>query len=100
RLPPRPTLSPYTSLFRAAIATGAVTAFATGVALASRLMGPPHNQTQPRMRLQLALQTTLVVLFAGLWALVHGKPPTPISLLLLRSEEHTSELQSRFDLVC
>ena len=67
----------------AAIATGAVTAFATGVALASRLMGPPHNQTQPRMRLQLALQTTLVVLFAGLWALVHGKPPTPISLLLL-----------------
>ena len=67
----------------AAIATGAVTAFATGVALASRLMGPPHNQTQPRMRLQLALQTTLVVLFAGLWALVHGKPPTPISLVLL-----------------
>src|SRR5699024_4974528 len=46
-------------------------------------MGPPHNQTQPRMRLRLALQTTLVLLFAGRWALVHGKPPTPISLLLL-----------------
>src|SRR5437868_11197910 len=26
--------------------------------------------------------------------------PTPLSLGVLRSEEHTSELQSRFDLVC
>src|SRR5699024_12048770 len=32
--------------------------------------------------------------------LMMGNYPALIDLMLLRSEEHTSELQSRFDLVC
>src|SRR5699024_11750874 len=38
-----------------------------------------------------------VVVFASI---VHAHNPTWIPIFLVRSEEHTSELQSRFDLVC
>ncbi len=62
----------------AATAAGAVTAFATGAALASRLMGPAHEQTQARMRLQLALQTSVVALFATAW-ITTGGDPSPLT---------------------
>src|SRR5437868_12914834 len=32
--------------------------------------------------------------------LANKRPPTPPAAASIRSEEHTSELQSRFDLVC
>lgn len=67
----------------AATAAGAVAAFATGVALASRIMGPTHNQTQARMRLQLALQTTMVAVFAATWIAVHADPGTVTGPALL-----------------
>ncbi|WP_017577333.1 DUF1275 family protein [Nocardiopsis kunsanensis] len=67
----------------AATAAGAVAAFATGAALASRTMGPSHEQTRARMRLQLALQTTVVALFAAGWLLVRANPGTLTSPLLL-----------------
>jgi len=67
----------------AATAAGAVAAFATGVALASRIMGTAHKQTQARMRLQLALQTVLVALFATGWTAVHGDPGALTSPALL-----------------
>lgn len=67
----------------AATAAGAVAAFATGVALASRLIGPAHNQTPARMRLQLALQTTIVAVFAAAWILVGGDPSALTSPALL-----------------
>src|SRR5699024_12797999 len=38
------------------------------------------------------------------WVMDIGEPsalgPSALKLILIRSEEHTSELQSRFDLVC
>src|SRR5437868_11374613 len=34
------------------------------------------------------------------WLLVDSQIPRPQNLTINRSEEHTSELQSRFDLVC
>src|SRR3712207_8948976 len=72
RRPPRSTLFPYTTLFRSE--TRCCGAF-------SRL---PHN--------------------AGRWPYLSGGPgpvgPRPSALFSSRSEEHTSELQSRQYLVC
>src|SRR5437868_11854055 len=70
RRPPRPTLFPYTTLFRSRGWPKA--AFAAGVAAASAAHRRPARRNRPRAR-----------------------RPTRV-----RSEEHTSELQSRFDLVC
>src|SRR5207249_8718981 len=99
---PRPTRStpfPYTTLFRSQwfgpTANGSATASATEDRL--RIAGPGH----PQLRQQLA-------------SAICCSPPTATPALrqtasqctnyascsLLRSEEHTSELQSRFDLVC
>src|SRR2546428_8372972 len=70
RRPPRSTLFPYTTLFRSAWVRGN---------WSSR--GPPPG---PGWRNPSSWRTI----------------PPPMSLLAFRSEEHTSELQSRSDLVC
>src|SRR2546421_8780031 len=71
RRPPRSTLFPYTTLFR------------------SRRL---HHLTMPRLdRLDLIL---------GDDALAHQRMRSRRSRRGIRSEEHTSELQSRSDLVC
>src|SRR3712207_8808732 len=74
RRPPRSTLFPYTTLFRSA-------AYA-------RMAGVRARWTVDRMRVDghPIVRATL--------------PGTSITLLFLRSEEHTSELQSRQYLVC
>src|SRR5690349_24202908 len=83
RRPPRSTLFPYTTLFRS-----------TGVAGGpSRATREPHAAPPPASPLSPALET----------ALVENYRAGDQSLLFLnrrRSEEHTSELQSRRDLVC
>src|SRR2546429_5814379 len=70
RRPPRSTLFPYTTLFRSRTVPRAAT-----------------QQTHP---------------YEAVWkALSYGIPEAPIILAALaRSEEHTSELQSRLHLVC
>src|SRR3712207_9311457 len=80
RRPPRPTLFPYTTLFRSGSVAGHHRA---GHAAAARSAGP------------------------GLPRLAGGRPVRPAAsrhrrpgLGALRSEEHTSELQSRQYLVC
>src|SRR5687768_18112001 len=83
RRPPRSTLFPYTTLFR------------------SRLLEPPHRSEEvrvhvmgfgvPRIQFERTFERTL------------GARPIPIAELqhaTNRSEEHTSELQSRLHLVC
>src|SRR5690349_22364778 len=79
RRPPRSTLFPYTTLFRSlTFLIGCVTLLMTGFAI----IIPVFPQ-----RLQ------ALGLGAGTLALMEGA-------FGLRSEEHTSELQSRRDLVC
>src|SRR3712207_6972615 len=76
RRPPRSTLFPYTTLFRSRHA---------GVARAAVLVGPPVFQLVPE-----ALEPLAAERLALEEALREGG----------RSEEHTSELQSRQYLVC
>src|SRR5260221_954519 len=76
RRPPRSTLFPYTTLFRSR--RGAADA-QDSAAMAAHLPGAPS----------LPVRETFLLIFR-----------TPVVLLLMRSEEHTSELQSHSDLAC
>src|SRR5258705_6771187 len=76
RRPPRSTLFPYTTLFRSPIASSA------GFASAKSLAAPP-------------------TMIARVPAVAPPTPPeTGASMKRMRSEEHTSELQSLRHLVC
>src|SRR2546422_7080747 len=77
RRPPRSTLFPYTTLFR------------------SSFVLPPAD----RRGLWAALGLALVVQGPLGWWLHHERE-AETTLFSLRSEEHTSELQSRLHLVC
>src|SRR2546429_6435252 len=84
RRPPRSTLFPYTTLFRSRL-------HCSVVALLKR--GPPSRQV------------VLAGHYSGDFATaLRNRPPFSTSpkwfLLVTRSEEHTSELQSRLHLVC
>src|SRR5204863_7353045 len=82
RRPPTPTLFPYTTLFRSILAD------ATNLGL-GRMAESSRGLTLPRLR------------WTAEW---HVRDETYLSALAAivdcRSEEHTSELQSRRDLVC
>src|SRR5699024_11944085 len=77
RPPPRSTLFPYTTLFRSSVLSKCI----------SRLMKTSSK--------------TLFVMncSSGFWKTGYTLPAICF-VFLIRSEEHTSELQSRFDLVC
>src|SRR3712207_8058774 len=77
RRPPRSTLFPYTTLFRSLAVTDLL---AQVVALSAAV--------------------TAAALGAGDWALVAQQLTQGVVVLAGRSEEHTSELQSRQYLVC
>src|SRR5690349_23170700 len=81
RRPPRSTLFPYTTLFRSRAGMTIVRVTAVATAVAGVLEGPVH---QHRMNRGVRDHDRDTVLGRG----------------CLRSEEHTSELQSRRDLVC
>src|SRR5689334_24324490 len=78
RLPPRSTLFPYTTLFRSLRV------------LAGQLLD------------LLACESGFVGCFAaaGLLEIAHGTLDVGAGIQQVRSEEHTSELQSQFHLVC
>src|SRR5690349_21891327 len=78
RRPPRSTLFPYTTLFRSRTAVEAADPEFVRAIQTRRALGAPVGEEL----LDGAVQTRLVVVLAR------------------RSEEHTSELQSRRDLVC
>src|SRR3712207_8520626 len=89
RRPPRSTLFPYTTLFRSSSSSTALKtpAYPTdGCCLAG-----PDRYCTTRSGLRMS----------AMWC---GAPPSPSSLaagdVTVRSEEHTSELQSRQYLVC
>src|SRR2546422_1496440 len=80
RRPPRSTLFPYTTLFRSDFLRD--------------VQGEIRKVTWPTWD-ELKKATTVIVLFVILLGLVIGLMDS-----ILRSEEHTSELQSRLHLVC
>src|SRR3712207_6913913 len=94
RRPPRSTLFPYTTLFRSSSRTEAL-----GLELVAQA---PHRQQVRRVRgvgLELGPQP-LHVDVEGLGVTHVVRAPDPVDELGSRSEEHTSELQSRQYLVC
>src|SRR2546422_3075381 len=76
RRPPRSTLFPYTTLFRSQVFT----------------LGPPSGSVLFGQQLRRCFSVRI--------ALVVRDPPNLLSTPKERSEEHTSELQSRLHLVC
>src|SRR3712207_7984111 len=89
RRPPRSTLFPYTTLFRSGGRFDRDPAGVEGYCLADE----DHRGRVPALPMLEHYEPRLV----------GGRPPhrsEPYEALLLRSEEHTSELQSRQYLVC
>src|SRR2546421_2332457 len=81
RRPPRSTLFPYTTLFRSRVRIGAV------ATVVKRQISKKTGAEYARLTLEDFHGTAEALVFPEAWA-------------KLRSEEHTSELQSRSDLVC
>src|SRR5439155_27140479 len=90
--PPRSTLFPYTTLFRSA----------TGAICSQRELGPIRNSTWPNGRGACfrAAGVAAVEPLRGRRRLVRRTSRRLRRRSDLRSEEHTSELQSRGHLVC
>src|SRR2546422_7869575 len=80
RRPPRSTLFPYTTLFRSPCTGGAAEQRATAPTSARNICPAPAAASNRD--------------------LASIKVPFGVPFFLLRSEEHTSELQSRLHLVC
>src|SRR3712207_7935366 len=87
RRPPRSTLFPYTTLFRS-LKVYAAPAVTAAPALADGYAGNAYAAILGASGGKVPLT----------WAVATGTPPA--GLTLSRSEEHTSELQSRQYLVC
>src|SRR5689334_24059526 len=89
-LPPRSTLFPYTTLFRSACAPTPTPSPLQGTATALQNSFSSQYFLATQQSLMLTLQAS------------GGQPPFLIvtSVGIPRSEEHTSELQSQFHLVC
>src|SRR2546422_11640198 len=98
RRPPRSTLFPYTTLFRSLtmmtlIAIGILVSYGYSVAVTFGLPGELFYDAA-------AMLTAFSLL--GHWLEMRSRFATgrAVEALLERSEEHTSELQSRLHLVC
>src|SRR2546430_9380568 len=105
RRPPRSTLFPYTTLFRSALfalaqrrlITGSTWAkVAVGLALAGTAFFFCDALITPAISVLGAVEG-LEVLNPGLKS---GVIPVTIIVIMVRSEEHTAELQSQSNLVC
>src|SRR2546430_4539460 len=83
RRPPRSTLFPYTTLFRSIVAALVCTAIGVPVGIAAAHRPRLYAALRPVLDLMQTLPTFVYLI------------PT-----LVRSEEHTSELQSQSNLVC
>src|SRR2546421_8664040 len=84
RRPPRSTLFPYTTLFRSVV-------FGGNISTSCAVNSTANSVTICRWQYTAS---------SNAWADAGGGAAAVTSLHLPRSEEHTSELQSRSDLVC
>src|SRR5689334_23891596 len=95
RRPPRSTLFPYTTLFRSELHR-TEPAHQQDIGGDDHLLGDIGEDQRPRereRRAQLIVRRTRAILCGNGGGAIHGGA-------LARSEEHTSELQSQFHLVC
>src|SRR3712207_6887493 len=93
RRPPRSTLFPYTTLFRSVDNADKLGLSTPQARMLSRLLiGPEFSNYQGGEGQTVSLLGALPV--------PHQTPPAPQPETIVRSEEHTSELQSRQYLVC
>src|SRR5256885_5497951 len=83
RRPPRSTLFPYTTLFRSGSGTGATPGFGSPVEIDGHDTAPGAVQRD-----------------TGRWPALAVGPAATDGRINIRSEEHTSELQSPCNLVC
>src|SRR3712207_9160133 len=98
RRPPRSTLFPYTTLFRSRLGEGPSRGGAARRAFADR---SEEARLMPEFRATYRLMFSERFKFADARALIPYLRDLGVSHLYLpRSEEHTSELQSRQYLVC
>src|SRR2546429_7175459 len=88
RRPPRSTLFPYTTLFRSARASDKKTSLASP-------MQTGHSKERFHCR-----QNFRASPGRAAWPVMDKGRARPVACRRLRSEEHTSELQSRLHLVC
>src|SRR5690606_41541640 len=100
RRPPRSTLLPYTTLFRSTgPPRGRGGARARGVWHHAPRTWRTGRRERPMARRRNGLVGAVVIALA-LLGLTACEPPPTVLEGTLRSEEHTSELQSRENLVC
>src|SRR5207249_10221836 len=88
RRPPRPPLFPYTTLFR------------SSGARIRRERGLARTNFRTRRATAVSASTPQTTTMNASCSATAAPPSCATKRRLLRSEEHTSELQSRFDLVC
>src|SRR5207249_10105260 len=97
--PPRPTLFPYTTLFRSLVAT-----FGRRFVHRAKISNAPQAIADVKYTDLKPIDEEIAHFkkyASGAFAEQFMTAPSPgIVATTLRSEEHTSELQSRFDLVC
>src|SRR5207249_8270401 len=93
--PPRSTLFPYTTLFRSSVALAQAGAPVEGLAFDTMIARYLLQSNERSHGLKDVAFFELGVKMTNISELI-GKGKNQLS----RSEEHTSELQSRFDLVC
>src|SRR3712207_6894775 len=90
RRPPRSTLFPYTTLFRSQHPPRAESDPRLAAWLCRVALNRGYNALRGERRARQGIERAALV----------GAPPDPGGEVLRRSEEHTSELQSRQKLVC
>src|SRR5207248_11760135 len=92
RRPPTSTLFPYTTLFRSILPSRSLGSIANRLALGpSLLIFPAHTLGSP---------LPISIVNSGTLRFPFSDERWNTSALMRRSEEHTSELQSPYDLVC
>src|SRR5699024_12805244 len=98
RLPPPSLLFPYTTLFRSTDSAASSTAMATGVKTMNGVIVLDKQLSRVDSALEIAKLNNKKT---GIVVTAEISHATPAGFAAhVRSEEHTSELQSRFDLVC
>src|SRR2546425_12443166 len=98
RRPPRSTLFPYTTLFRSPI--GALCDLLYGMGIANMIFRQTKTRPDTADWKKIVAKYQKPSAPRAVWQIVNTLVPYALLWYLMRSEEHTSELQSLAYLVC